>query len=208
MPSKSSSSIDWKDPAHPGDVSQSAESPTTPSPAQEDEGLPLDVTFELLKNHRRRVVLQYLAEQPSTTLSALAEHVAAQENDKPIRSLTSAERKRVYISLYQCHLPKFHDAGVVEFDSDRGTVERRAPADQLTPYLTAVSGSEPRGGAPRWHRYYLGLALLGAGLLAGQFLVSPSVTVTTILAVGIVGSFAAISIVQARHHAPSTQHPS
>jgi hypothetical protein len=106
-------------------------------PDGEAEALPLDTVFEMLRNERRRRVLEYLEAEPETTLSDLAEHIAAQENDTTVRKLSSQERKRVYVGLYQCHLPKMDGSGIIDFDGDRGDVERTERADQLTPYLDA-----------------------------------------------------------------------
>lgn len=94
-----------------------------------------DAIFGILENERRRHVLEFLRTTPSTTLSDLAEHVASVENDKPVRDLTSNERKRVYVSLYQSHLQKMADAGVIAYDRSRGAVELRAPASYCFVYL-------------------------------------------------------------------------
>ena len=100
-----------------------------------------DTLFELLKNQRRRDALDYLkANGGRTTLSDMAEHIAAKENDLPIEEITSKQRKRVYIGLYQCHLPKLATAGVVDFDKNRGTIELRSLAARLYPYLDAEGG--------------------------------------------------------------------
>jgi hypothetical protein len=128
----------------------------TDAPSQGNE-LATDTLFELLQNQRRRAALVYLeANGGRTTLSDLAEHIAATENDVPIEQLNSKQRKRVYIGLYQSHLPKMADAGVVAFDKNRGTVELRDLAAQLYPYLDvdgeadepepAGSGDEPTRG--------------------------------------------------------------
>lgn len=104
-----------------------------------------DAIFDLLRSSRRREVLHYLNEQATeTNIGTLAEHVAAVENDIDVNELTSTQRKRVYISLYQSHLPKMADHGVIEYD-DRGTVRLLEPAELLFPYLCAVPGrEEPR----------------------------------------------------------------
>jgi hypothetical protein len=125
------------------------------------EAIRLDVIFDILKNQRRRHVLRYLRENQTTTLSDLAEHVAALENDKSVHSLTSSERKRVYVGLYQCHLPRMNDAGVIEFDSDRGRIELNETAEYLEPYLEAGAGT----GRP-WPLYHVAIAL-GGGLAYG-----------------------------------------
>lgn len=116
-------------------------SPETPAESTGEVGskpteIPLDVVFDLLSNERRRHVLRYLhVESPSTTLGALAEYIAAIENDKPESALSSTERKRVYISLYQSHLPKMSSADVIDFDVDRKTVELADNAEYLMRFL-------------------------------------------------------------------------
>jgi hypothetical protein len=100
------------------------------------ERLPYDVVFGLLANERRRRTLTYLTESENpTTLSNLAEHIASLETGKPVRALSSSERKRVYVGLYQCHLPKMDDANVIDYNQSRGTIEIRPEADQLLCYL-------------------------------------------------------------------------
>lgn len=124
--------------------------------------LPLDVIFDVLKNRRRRLVLQYTREHDEEpfTLSDIAEYIAAEENDKPIAQLTSDERKRVYVGLYQCHLPRMDDAGVLEFDRNRGTVEMNDAVEQLEPYLNVNDGGDGR----RWPVYYGGATAVGVVL--------------------------------------------
>lgn len=141
---------------------QSAE----PETQGEPDPLPLDIIFEILKNRRRRLVLSHVKQQEdqSVDLGSLAEHVAALENDKSVQALTSGERKRVYVGLYQCHLPKMDDAGIVDFDRNRGTIELGKNADQLDEYLDTDTGEETP-----WPQYYLSITLIGAGLfLIGQ----------------------------------------
>jgi hypothetical protein len=133
-----------------------------PAPSSEDRALPLDQTFELLKNQRRRYVLQYLeSEGEPVSLSELAEQIAAWENDKEVRLISSSERKRVYVGLYQCHLPKMDDMGAISFNKPRGIIERGDTADCLTPYLQPAAESDE--GID--HRFYGGLAVVSVGLL-------------------------------------------
>ncbi len=108
----------------------------SPRQCEDPSELSKDIIFGLLSVKRRRRVLNYLTDTNGhTTLSDLAEYIAAQEHDTEIRLLDSQQRKRVYVALYQCHLPKLDDADVIEFDRSRGTIERRPTADQLYPYL-------------------------------------------------------------------------
>lgn len=95
-----------------------------------------DVLFDILQNQRRRAALSYLRRTGGTaTLSDMAEAIAAAENDVPVDALSSSQRKRVYISLYQCHLPRMATEGIVDYDKNRGVVELRSVALQFDPYL-------------------------------------------------------------------------
>lgn len=97
----------------------------------------------VLQNERRRLTLNHLrnADEPLRT-SDLAEAVAATENDTTPEQLSHSERKRVYISLYQVHLPTLDDAGVIAYNSDRGTIETLPLAHKMyeaLDNLTAVT---------------------------------------------------------------------
>jgi hypothetical protein len=139
----------------------SQHSPPEPNGEETEETqptLPLDQVFEILKNSRRRETLQYLrAHDGEATLSDVAEHIAAIENDTTVQAISSTQRKRVYVGLYQCHLPKMDDIGVVDFDKNRGSIELEPVADQLYEYLEDEQSRD-------WHRLYLAIALAGAGL--------------------------------------------
>jgi hypothetical protein len=108
-----------------------------------DDALEIGDVFELLKNERRRRIITLLKEQDDgvSTLNVLAEHIAALENDIDVAQLSSSQRKRVYIGLYQCHLPKLDEYGVIEFRKNRGIVRLR-DTSQLEPYLTEAAKSE------------------------------------------------------------------
>jgi hypothetical protein len=107
----------------------------------EPQTLPLDTVFSLLSNHRRRLVLRHLHSEGETSLGDLAEVIAARENGKPRAEVTATERKRTYVGLYQCHLPKLEDAAVVEADRSRDV--RLGPnATQLLAVLEAAEGPE------------------------------------------------------------------
>lgn len=137
----------------------------------------LDRIFAILQNHRRRLVLEYLRDHDATTQGDLARHVAAVENDIPESAVTSTQRKRVYVSLYQAHLPKLDDFGAISFDQDRGTVERTPRTDELLTYLDRFE-DEPTASA--LSEDSLGLSavvLLGSALavvFAGEFGVLPA----------------------------------
>jgi len=120
----------------------------------------LDQIFSVLKNYRRRCVFRYLRDESNpATLSEVAEHIAALENDCSREALSARERKRAYVGLYQCHLPKMDDLDVIAFDKDRGKLEMGPNAPLLDAYLDRT----PEEGPP-WPIYYLGLA--GVSLVA------------------------------------------
>lgn len=160
--------------------------------AEEDseaEQLSLDIIFEILKNSRRREVLHYLRDcEPGerVSLGELAEHVAAIENDTTTDALTSSQRKRVYVGLYQCHLPKMDDMGVVDFNQDRGHVELAAAADNLTEYLDRPATED----SVDWYRYYGVISLVGIAILALSFGTGLAGSVTLPLLGLVVGTFA------------------
>ena len=124
-----------------------------PSPSRDrDDDLELSEVFEILQNQRRRRVLRYLTTTADgrATLSDLAEHVAGLENDVDPAHLSSSQRKRVYVGLYQAHLPKLDDYGVVDFDKNRGTVVLDDTSD-LDPYFEYATGVEATNGADTQH---------------------------------------------------------
>ncbi|MCU4719002.1 DUF7344 domain-containing protein [Halapricum hydrolyticum] len=128
-----------------------------------------DDAFEILSNRRRRFALHHLQHNGERAeLGELSEHVAAWENDTGVQEISATERKRVYTSLQQFHLPKMDDKGVVEFDDREGVVELTPAAEQMDVYLEVVEGND----VP-WSQYYLALAAVNLGLfvaaLAGTY---------------------------------------
>ncbi|WP_433630351.1 DUF7344 domain-containing protein [Halomicrococcus sp. NG-SE-24] len=98
-----------------------------------------DKIFHLLQVKRRRDVLRYLQDHGgSAEMRDVTEQVAAWENNTTLAELSSNERQRVYISLYQSHLPKLDKEGVIEYDQSRGNVKLTPLAEQLKPYLDAA----------------------------------------------------------------------
>ncbi|QHS17287.1 DUF7344 domain-containing protein [Halopenitus persicus] len=120
-----------------------------------------DDVYDILSNKRRRYAIHYLKQvDERVDVRDLAEQVAAWENDKPVEALTSQERKRVYISLYQGHLSSMDDRGLVDYDETRGTVALRDAVRDADVYLEVV---DPRD-IP-WGQFYLGLSAANALLI-------------------------------------------
>jgi hypothetical protein len=117
--------------------------------------------FDLLSNHRRRYAIHFCKrEQRPVSLSDLAEQVAAWEQGKTVEELDWDERKRVYTSLQQTHLPTLEEAGMIIYED--GEVELTDRAAELDVYLDVV----PADSIP-WGSYYLGLSAVGFAVLGG-----------------------------------------
>lgn len=157
-----------------------------------------DLVFDILSNKRRRMVLYYLRQYGgSATVQELADEIAAMENDVDVEDLTRQQQKRVYVSLYQTHLPKLEDSGISEYDDDQEEVRLTDRATEIDEYLTS---SEPS--SYPWQIHYLVLAVVG-GLLfllvaanVAAFAAIPSVVLGLVL----MAVFALSSIVQYWHH--------
>jgi len=150
------------------DTEHRAEDGNSVDSEPEPEQLPLDLTFEILKNQRRRLVLSRLKEvDGETTIGELAEHIAAIENDCDVQALGAQQRKRVYIGLYQCHLPKMDDAGVINFNQSRGRVELKPEAEPLYEYLVDEADENADSEYDTVDPRPYGAATIGIGALFG-----------------------------------------
>jgi len=128
--------------------------------APSEQSLSQDDVFELLSSPRRRYVLYHLREaKEPIELTTLAEQVAAWENETSVDEITEQERKRVYVSLYQTHIPRLDEAGVVSYDKDSGMVMLQPDADEIDTYLNSSDEELP------WQWVYLGLAATSTVLL-------------------------------------------
>lgn len=90
----------------------------------EDQPEPIDIdagtALDLLKNERRRLTIHLVAEAEregiDVTLSDIAEALAMAEQDCERHELGSQERKRCYVALYQTHVPRLCEHGVIGAD--------------------------------------------------------------------------------------------
>ncbi|MFH5800496.1 hypothetical protein [Haladaptatus sp. CMAA 1911] len=156
---------------------------SSPQDTAPSQPLSKDTIFHILQVQRRRLTLQYLhGRTGSVSLRDLAEQVAAWENEMSVVELTSKERQRAYISLYQTHLPTLDTEGIIEYNKDRGTIKRTPRADQFDPYLfdavpqDSSESSTDNALNHRWERYYLGGTLFSTSLLGAKLLQLPLVS--------------------------------
>lgn len=147
--------------------------------------------FDILSNSRRRFILSRLQERDEPIeLMDLANQIAAWENDTTVEELTSKQSKRVYVSVYQTHVPKLESVGLIEYDSDTGLIELSEQARQIDRYMPD-DDEEP---IP-WHRYYVALAGLSATLFVLVVANAPVLGELSVQLVGVlvVGAFAMLS---------------
>jgi hypothetical protein len=140
------------------------------------------------------MVLSYLRERgPSGTMDELAEQIAAWENEIEVEELTSQQRKRVYVSLYQTHLPKLAEAGIVDYDVDEGIVRLTDLATEIDAFLTPQRASQYP-----WRLHYLVLIVGGGALLALGALATPIVgsAILVWMTIGIVAGCVATVAIQ------------
>lgn len=162
-----------------------------------DTSLSQDVVFELLSSPRRRYILYYLRQSSEPVeLTTLAEQVAAWENETDVENITEQERKRVYVSLYQTHVPRLDEAGVIEYDKDSGMVSLASQAREIDNYLDSTEDSIS------WQWGYLVLALASAAILGltiaqvGFFGALPEAAV----AAGILAAFTITAVAHTVYH--------
>ncbi|WP_247731532.1 DUF7344 domain-containing protein [Halovivax limisalsi] len=141
--------------------------------------------FEVLRNQRRRYVLQYLKQDDRPVeLGDLAQQVAAWEYETTLEDVTPEQRKRVYTTLQQTHLPKMDEAEILSFDSDAGVIESTDQTGNVSVYLEIVPGHEFA-----WRELYLSLGAVSCALVAViwgnvyPFTTIPTIAWTALIAV-------------------------
>ncbi|SEO22561.1 hypothetical protein SAMN04487948_101195 [Halogranum amylolyticum] len=153
--------------------------------------LSTDALFQILGNSRRRFIIRHLYRtNDPVDLKELARLIAAEEEGTTPEALTDEERQRVYVSLYQTHLPTLTESGLIEYDESERTlsIDRRAleahcveaTADRwlvgyavvalvcaLGGVVFSLGGVVGAGGASG---FLLVVSLALAGLVIGQYL--------------------------------------
>lgn len=161
--------------------------------------------FELLNSRRRRLVLYYLRQHDDgTTVIELSKQIAAVENETDVESLAKQQQKRVYISLYQTHIPKLAEAGIIDHDEETGEVRLTGLVREIDPYL-APEGWERYP----WHLHYLALATLSGVLFSldvAGWAIFDAVP-TGVLGGLVIAAFAISAVVHYFRHRPYRKRP-
>lgn len=134
-----------------------------------DEEREKDLIFEILSSPRRRYLLRALheTEGPVATVTGIADAVAALEYGVAVDDVSQVERKRVYVSLYQTHLPKLEESGIVTFDRQNGTIRLTNGAEKVGSYLDVPIRVFPA------HYVYLLFGILSTVFLMAVFVDLP-----------------------------------
>ncbi|WP_138004375.1 DUF7344 domain-containing protein [Halalkalirubrum salinum] len=120
----------------------------------EDERLETAELFEVLSSDRRRALIYFLRSRGGDAdLRELAAEIAAWEQDIDPAAVSDDDKKRVYISLYQSHLPKLEEHQIVTYDSDTKQVSSTEQVDHVMGLFTHPT--------TRWDRFYLAVSALG-----------------------------------------------
>lgn len=145
-----------------------------------------DRVFELLANPRRQLLLRTLTDRGGAVhLRALSRVIAARETERPPEEVGEDAVRRVYISLYQTHVPALVDGGVVEYDDDATVVTLADYPDEVEAILQDWEARRRR-----WAGYYLLVAYVLAWLAAAaalRFVALPEGVLTTATLVAAAG---------------------
>lgn len=163
--------------------------------------LTTDELYHTLQCERRRLALRHLLDREGPTdVDALATAVATAERDTSADALSDEQRQRIRLDLYQSHLPKLDDLGLVVYDQSRNLVEPTPAIDALEPYLDEGApdvddGTSTDDDARNWTEYYAGasfasMTLLGVAALGS---LSPVVLSFRLVAALVTTAFAALT---------------
>lgn len=125
-----------------------------------------DDIFEILSNARRRRLLFLLYERSEPVeLGELAQEIA---NTEVGGEADRDQYKRMYISLYQTHVPKLAEYGVIEYDTESKQVELTDRVDEVLRVFKAPVERRP------WWRYYGLVAVFSMVVVVGIWWLSPN----------------------------------
>lgn len=125
-----------------------------------------DEIFYILSNQRRRYVLYYLKQHDGPVeLMEVVRQLAAWEEGISVDEVSEQAHKRAYVALYQTHIPRLEEAGLVEYDPDSGLLTLSADSAELDPYIGSQEGTNGDSG-PTWYLYYGAVVAANAVLFA------------------------------------------
>ncbi len=103
--------------------------------------LSTETVCELISNARRRAVIQHIAaleHDGSVQVGDLARTIASEEHDISPATVSAEQRKTVYVSLLQNHLPKLGSADVVKWNNSSGDIARGQCVAELATLIESI----------------------------------------------------------------------
>ena len=103
--------------------------------------LSTETVCELISNARRRAVVQHVAaleSGDSVGMGDLARTIAGEEHDISPTAVSAEQRKTVYVSLLQNHLPKLDSANVVDWNDRSGDIARGRCVGELATLVESI----------------------------------------------------------------------
>ncbi len=103
--------------------------------------------FDLLSINRRRYVVDELADADRQPLDKFVDAIAQREaSEKPEEGEDWQDiRRTVEVSLYQTHLPKLSNAGVVRYDWTEGWIQAGEHYERMLRYRRPADLESPGG---------------------------------------------------------------
>lgn len=99
----------------------------------------LDALFTCLADHRRRLLIDCLSENPGPLpVERLVEDVSERETGERTGTPSDETRTDVTITLRHNHLPRMDEAALVEFDHEANTVSKGGDFDVAAAVLDVV----------------------------------------------------------------------
>ena len=115
--------------------------------------LQMSEIFCILKNDRRRCILEILKEEGKLSVRSLSEEIARIEAG--VEEPNSGVRKSVYVSLLQTHIPKMESLKIINYDREKDSIELLPSAQNFDIYIETVN----KGDIP-WNQFYLGISTI------------------------------------------------
>lgn len=125
------------------------------------EGLSKNEIYELISNRRRRFTIHALKQmEEPVAVAELSTYIAAWEMDIKPEEIEYADRRSIYTTLRQTHLPIMNDKNILEYNESEKTIQSTDVLDRINIYVEATHENE----FP-WSLYYVGLAGLSVSLV-------------------------------------------
>ena len=105
-----------------------------------------DQFYRALASHHRRRVLSYLLEENNSNVEELATVLSGWKATTTGTMQTPADRSDLFIELSHNHLPRLADAGLIDYDSQTGSVQLGSLHPQVADVIRqSVRAEQPDG---------------------------------------------------------------